>query len=234
MLSPKNRDTVISLMEHKNCVAAAGTLVVYPDNKETVSRLLKFSNRFGMRVIVIGSGSTFSKDFTPPENTFYISTQKFSNVIELDKSNGFITMEAGCSWMSVFGELAKDEIFFPLDISTVGKDRTAGGIFSSIDPYSAVSNYFTGLEFFSSDGTEIKYGCKTLKNVSGYDLIKFMAGSNGSFGLIYSLTLKYLTSEKSFFRFEDLNEISLERKKYSGDLLYSALKRELDVNTVFV
>jgi glycolate oxidase len=234
MLTIQKQNKIIALMEHKNYVQAGDTLIIYPDNRELISDILRFSNRFGIKIVIMGNGSTFPKDFKAPDNSMFLSTRKFSNIIEIDKNNGFITIGAGCNWTSLFDELKRENIYFPIDGSSVGVGRTAGGIFSSIRPDSAASNYFTGLEFYASDGTEIKYGCKTLKNVSGYDITKFMTGSTGNFGLVTSLTIKYLTSDKSFFRFESLDEIKVAGRGRSSNPLFEALKKELDVNTVFV
>jgi glycolate oxidase FAD binding subunit len=56
--------------------------------------------------------------------------------------------------------------------------------------YLGVRDQIIGLELIRSDGTRARAGGKVVKNVAGYDLMRLMAGSWGSLGLISSLTLR--------------------------------------------
>ncbi|MBU4486929.1 MAG: FAD-binding oxidoreductase, partial [Candidatus Delongbacteria bacterium] len=195
--------------------------------------LIKLSNRFGIKIIPIGNGSTFKSSFKPSDNSVYLSMQRLNNVIEVDKNNLFIELQAGCNWKNIFGNLKNEELYFPIEIESVQEKRTVGGIFSTLKPSSIASNYFTSIEFFAPDGTQIRYGCKTLKNVSGYDLVKFMSGSFGKFGVITSLILRLLPSNDNFFKNETISKACSISNDFSKNAIFKRLVSELDPNSVF-
>lgn len=234
MLSSQNKNKLIAILEHKNYETAGDSLIIFPEDINYVGTLIKTAKRFGMKIIPIGGGTTFEQDYKSPPNSFFLSTQKLNRITDLDKNNMFIELQSGCNWKNVFIELNAHGLYFPLDLNSITERRTAGGIFSSLKPDSRASNYFTGIEFFSPDGSIMRYGCKTLKNVSGYDLVKFMCGSCGKFGIMTSLILRLFPSEKNFFAFEDLGTVSVNRKELKDNPVFSRLKAELDPSEIFV
>lgn len=233
MISNQNKYKLISVLEHKNYDVAGDTLFVFPDNVNMLSNIIKTSNRFGIRIIPIGFGSTYSENFSSSENTIFLSSQKLSSIIELDRSNSFLELGAGCDWIEISKNLNSEGLYFPLNTAGETGKRSIGGIFSTLRPDSAASNYFTGIEFITPDGTPVKYGTKTLKNVSGYDLIKFMAGTFGNFGFITSLTMRLFRSCKDYFRYEALQDACRNTAGYQNSILYSKLKKVLDPNNIF-
>ena len=233
MLSSQNKNKLISVLEHKNYEAVGDSFIIFPDEINFVGTILKTANRFGIKVIPIGSGSTFDSNFKSVSNSVFLSTQRLNKIVDLDKNNMFIEVQSGCSWKNVFTNLSVQELYFPLNLNSMSEKRTAGGIFSSLKPDSKTSNYFTGIEFFAPDGSIMRYGCKTLKNVSGYDLVKFMTGSLGKFGIVASLIIRLFPSEKNFFMSEDIDSISVNRNDLKENRIFSQLKAELDPNSIF-
>jgi len=233
MLSSQNKNKLISLLEHKNYEAVGDSFIIFPDDVNLLGQIIKISNRFGIKIIPIGNGSSFGKDFKSSVNSVFLSTQRLNKIIDLDKSNMFIEIQAGCAWKQLFSDLAGQGLYFPVNNDSVDYKRTAGGIFSSLRPDSRASNYFTGVEFFAPDGTLMKYGCKTLKNVAGYDLVKFMSGSCGSYGIVTSLILRLFPSEQNFFRYENVEDICIKKRKSTDSEISKRLISELDPNSVF-
>jgi len=233
MLSPNNRNKLISLLEHKNYQAAGDSFIIFPDNINTMGQIIKLSNRFGIRIVVIGNGTTFDSSFRSEINTVFLSTQKLNSPVYIDKTDMFAEFQAGCRWRHEFEKLKLEGYGFPIDLESVEEKRTVGGVFASVRPGTRIANCFTGLEFFTSDGTNIKYGSKTLKNVAGYDLVKFMTGSTGQFGIVTSVTLRLFPLNSLDQKVQALSELtySLHEKKLSR--IASAVKNELDPNGVF-
>lgn len=232
MLSIKNQDKIIAVLEHKNYKSFQENFIAYPNDTKTVSSLIKLANKFNFNISVVGSGSTFNSSINF-DNVLYLSTAKLNTIKDIDMQNLFINVGSGMIWSKLFNDLNDKSMFFPLAHE---KDcgRTIGGIFSTLKPFSSSATYFKGIEFVSPTGEIINYGCKTLKNVAGYDLSQFMIGSLGQFGVITSVLMKLFPTKKSFFTFDTISETCSSNPANVELALHSRIKKEIDPSKVFI
>ncbi len=172
-------------------------VVVKPVSAEQISRIMTLANRESIPVTPRGAGSGLSGGAIPLYGGIVISFEKMNRIMEIDTSNLMITVEPGVVTNSINEALKKDGLWFagyPMSLEScfIGGNvaENAGG--GKAIKYGVTSRYITGLEVVLPTGEIITLGGKLRKDVTGYDLIHLITGSEGTLGIISKITLSLL------------------------------------------
>ncbi len=173
-------------------------VVVFPLNAEEISKIVKLCLKYNTPVVGRGSGSGFSGGSLPLKGGVVVSFTKMNHILEIDEENMLVTVEPGVINADLKSYLADKGYFYPPDpasyeFSTIGGNvaECSGG--PGAVKYGVTKDYVAALEVITGDGEIINTGSKTVKNVSGYNLIQLMVGSEGTLGLFSKITLKFLS-----------------------------------------
>ena len=115
---------------------------------------------------------------------------KANKIIELDKKNWLIKVQAGCQVSEVEKFLNENKMTLPI----ADFDGTIGKAFAD-GSFKTMADFVTELEFILPDGEVYNIGGKNVKNVAGYDLIRFLCGSLGVYALITGLTIRVFAKD---------------------------------------
>ncbi len=173
----------------------APSLVLFPTSSDQIAEIFKLARRYGKKVLISGNNS--QRNFGSQLEAFdwCISLKQMNNIIEHEAADLIVTVQSGVTLAQLQKFLNRKNQFLALD--PIGaEDRTLGGIIAtnSSGPlrllYGTCRDLVLGMKVVLPDGTIIRAGGKTVKNVAGYDLSKLFIGSMGTLGVITELTFR--------------------------------------------
>ncbi|WP_448536526.1 FAD-binding oxidoreductase [Pseudothermotoga sp.] len=175
--------------------------VVFPTSTEQVSMILRWANQKRVPVVPRGAGTGLSAGAVPTKDSIVVSLERMNKIVEFDEENMTITVEPGV----ITGEIQKiaeeHGLFYAGDpasseSSSIGGNvaENAGGV--KVIKYGPTSFHVLGLEVVLPTGEIVSFGGKTLKNVTGYDLIRLFVGSEGTLGIVTKIVLRLVPKPK--------------------------------------
>ncbi|NLI91177.1 MAG: FAD-binding protein [Peptococcaceae bacterium] len=177
-------------------------VVVTPTSTEHVVEIVKIANRYKIPIYPRGSGTNLSGGAIPIKKGIVLTTQKMNKILELDADNLTAMVQPGVIIQDLNNEAVKHGLIYPPDPGTVST-ATMGGSVSECSgglrglKYGVTKHYIMGMELVLANGDVIKWGGKTVKNVSGYDLTALFTGAEGTLGIITKLLVKLIPAPEA-------------------------------------
>ncbi len=172
-------------------------VVVKPASTEEVAAIMKLANRELVPVTPRGAGSGLSGGAVPAYGGIVLSVERMDRILEIDRDNLVVVVEPGVVTNVINEVLEEDGLFYagyPMSVETcfIGGNvaENAGG--GKAVKYGVTGRYVMGLEVVLPTGEVVELGGKTVKDVTGYDLINLMVGSEGTLGIYTRIILKLL------------------------------------------
>ncbi len=164
----------VKIDEGKCCVCAAVA------STEDVAAVSRVANGFGVRISACGG--------------VRLDMSKMDKV-EVDAKNYAVKVKAGATWKEIIDAAAAENLMLPshpFDVSeTVGKWLAANTVGVGTYKYGSSKDVVLNVELVLFDGTVIETGYNDIgAYMSGYNFNQFVSGSEGTFGVIVSSTLK--------------------------------------------
>jgi len=152
----------------------------------------------------IVGGGTRQKLGNDVQSDDQISTASLTGITLLEPEALTLVVRAGTPLSDVQAALdaeGQQLPFEPMDhrslLGSVGETTIGGVVACNISGSRRISagacrDSLIGVRFVDGSGTIIKNGGRVMKNVTGYDLVKLMAGSYGTLGVMTELSFKLL------------------------------------------
>ncbi|TET55444.1 MAG: FAD-binding protein, partial [Actinobacteria bacterium] len=163
--------------------------VFLPETSKQLRDVIRLCNEFSISVTPRGSGTGLSGGAVPAKGSLVISFSRMNSILNIDTINLIAEVEPGVITANLQEEVSDQSLFYPPDpssaaVSTIGGNIAEGAGGPKALKYGVTRDYVMGLEIVLPDGSLIRTGGSTYKNVSGYDLTRLMTASEGSLGLI--------------------------------------------------
>ena len=141
------------------------SLVVIPQTTEQLSKAIELSTKENFFVIPRGGGLSYTDSYLPKKhNSIIFDLQNLNKIIEINKDDMFVVVEAGCTWEKLYKELKNNNLRTPYFgalsglYSTVGGAMSQNSIFFGSGHYGSAADQCLGLEVVLADGSILRTG----------------------------------------------------------------------------
>lgn len=178
--------------------------IIHPVDEREVASMIQEAADTSMALEVLGAGSKRSVG-RPVDTSAAISTARIYGITFYEPAELVISAKAGTQLATIQNTLANHNqmlAFEPIDLGpALGQDphqATIGGVFATNlcgarrVVAGAARDHLTGIRAVNGQGEIFKSGGRVMKNVTGYDLCKAVAGSWGTLGIMTEVTMKVL------------------------------------------
>ena len=176
--------------------------VVRPQTTQEIVEIMKLANREKIPVTPRGAGSGLSGGAVPARGGIVVYVDRMNRILDIDLENMMVTVEPGVVSNEINECLKEYGLFYagyPMSLETcfIGGNvaENAGG--GKAVKYGVTSRYVLGLELVTPTGEIVELGGKLIKNVTGYDLLQLMVGSEGTLGFFTKIVLKLMPLPKA-------------------------------------
>ncbi len=176
------------------CPAGMPSAVVLARETAHVQHALRVASAMRVPVVPQGARSGLSGAANALEGCIVVSTEKMTQVLEIDVANRFVVTQPGIYNADLSAAVAEHGLFYPPDPSSWEFCSIGGNIGTNSGglccvKYGVTVDYVMGLEVVLASGEVLRTGRRTVKGVAGYDLTKLFVGSEGTLGITTEATL---------------------------------------------
>jgi glycolate oxidase len=171
--------------------------LVRPRTADEIAAIMKLANRELVPVTPRGAGSGLSGGAVPVHGGIVLLCDRMNSILEIDADNMMVVVEPGVVTNQINEVLREHGLFYagyPMSLETcfIGGNvaENAGG--GKAVKYGVTARYVTGLEVVTPTGEVVQLGGKLMKDVTGYNFIGLMVGSEGTLGVFTKITLRLL------------------------------------------
>ncbi len=169
--------------------------LVRPRTADEIAAIMKLVNREMIPVTPRGAGSGLSGGAVPIYGGLVLMCDRMNSILEIDVANMMVTCEPGVVTSEINEALEGTGLFYagyPMSLETcyVGGNvaENAGG--GKAVKYGVTSRYVLGMEIVTPTGEIVQLGGKLIKDVTGYNMVQLMVGSEGTLGIFTKIILK--------------------------------------------
>jgi FAD/FMN-containing dehydrogenase len=184
-------------MSDRSGLRGRADAVVFPANTEQVAAVVAWSYSRGVPVIPRGGGTGYTGGSTPIHGGVIIALERLCAVHAFDPL--LWRMHVGCAVTTArVQRLARENgLYFPVDPGAAEESQIGGNVATNAGgphcfKYGTMRAWITGLTAVLPPGDIASFGGPVRKDVSGYDLIGLMSGSEGTLGVITDVWLRLI------------------------------------------
>jgi glycolate oxidase len=171
--------------------------VCFPRSTADVATIVRLAAAHRVPLVPRGAGTGLSGGAIAVDGALTLVMTGMDRILEIDRANLVAVVQPGVINADLGRAVAEHGLFYPPDpasfeMCTIGGNlaENSGGL--RCVKYGVTRDYVAALEVVLADGSVIRTGGKTVKDVVGYDLTHLFIGSEGTLGIVTEATLRLL------------------------------------------
>ena len=187
-LEPYAHDETVGLQ-------AAPEAVVKASSTAEVSQILRLANERRIPVTPRAGGQGLSGGAVPVLGGIVLSLERMDRIVEIDRDNLTVTAQPGVITGNLHRAVEEEGLLYPPDPASLDSCCLGGNVAENAGgpravKYGVTKDYVCGLEAVLPGGDVIRLGGKRVKDVTGYNLIQLLVGSEGTLAVVTEITLR--------------------------------------------
>jgi FAD/FMN-containing dehydrogenase len=163
-------------------------------NPREVSKVVRLANRHRVGLVFGDSFGSIGKSRLPRQGELVVDLRRMNKIRETRVLDLFSTAEPAATLGELNSALKVSGFFFPparglSDSSTLGRSVISNSGSPRACGYGRARNYVLRMKMVTPTGDMVELGSRTLKNSSGLQIERFVAGSDGLFGFPVELSV---------------------------------------------
>ena len=189
-------------------------LIARPTSTAEVAKLVRICAETKTAIVPQSGNTGLVGGQIPMGHEIVVSTDRLTNVRQVDLNNSTITADAGCILSDLQDLADESDRLFPLSLASEGSARL-GGVLSTnaggnnVLRYGNARDLTLGLEVVTPSGAIWSDLSGLRKNNTGYDLKHLFMGAEGTLGLITAATIQLVPrprqTETAFVAMRDID-----------------------------
>lgn len=167
--------------------------VVFVEDSADVQEVVRICSAHRVPIIAFGTGSSLEGQVNAPSGGISVDFSRMNKILAVNAEDLDCTVEPGVTREDLNTYLRDTGLFFPID---PGANASLGGMTATRASgtnavrYGTMKDNVLALTVVTANGEEIRTAHRARKSSAGYDLTRLFVGSEGTLGLITSITLR--------------------------------------------
>ncbi|GAB2460746.1 glycolate oxidase [Conyzicola lurida] len=169
--------------------------LVRPSTVEEVQATLRVAHSLGVHVVVRGAGSGLAGGASAIAGGIILSTERLNRILEISPGDELAVVQPGVITADLDRAAGEFGLRYAPDpasseVSSIGGNiaTNAGGLRCA--KYGVTRESVLALDVVLADGTLLSVGHRSIKGVTGFDLVGLFVGSEGTLGVVVGATLR--------------------------------------------
>lgn len=181
-------------------------VVVLPENTGQVAAIMKLANEELIPVVPRGGGTGLACGAVAMYGGIVVSLEKMNKIIEINADSLYMIVEAGVRTDEVQKQAARAGLFYAGDPCSSDSCFIGGNVATNAGgnraiKYGVTRNQIYCVEVVTPKGDIATFGGRLKKNSTGYCLEQLFIGSEGTLGIVTTITLKLTPLPKAVMDF---------------------------------